>query len=297
MTKTDTKPQTNQIAVKEKNITDNVLNKVRIMEDNKQIFFPAKYSPENALKSAWLILQDIKTSKNDEQRPVLEACTQNSVANSLLDMVVQGLNPMKNQCYFIAYGKNLTLQRSYLGTMAIAKRLPEFKDISFQVIYEGDDIEMNIVEGERTITKHEQKFENIVKGNILGAYCIIEKSNGSIHTEIMTMDQIKAAWNQGQMKGSSGAHKNFSDQMALKTVINRACKFIVNSSDDSSILTDTFARTSRNEDPEIQYELIDEEVEENQSTKMIDITKEPETEIVNDTPEQVSMTGTDGPGF
>ncbi|MFZ7120715.1 MAG: recombinase RecT [Eubacteriaceae bacterium] len=268
----------NEVAVKDKNITDNVLRKVQKMEENKQIFFPPNYSPENALKSAWLILQDIKTSKNDGLRPVLEVCSQNSIANSLLDMVVQGLNPMKNQCYFIAYGKNLTLQRSYLGTMAIAKRLPEFSDISFQVIYEGDEIEMSLKNGQREITKHIQKFENILNGSILGAYCIIEKENGSLHTEIMTIDQIKKAWNQGQMNGNSSAHKNFTDQMALKTVINRACKFIVNSSDDSSILTETFSRTSKNEDPDIQYELLDNEVEENQATKVIDIKTEQKPE-------------------
>ena len=42
----------NQVTVKDKNITDNVLGRVHAMEKNKQIFFPPNYSPENALKSA-----------------------------------------------------------------------------------------------------------------------------------------------------------------------------------------------------------------------------------------------------
>jgi len=267
----------NQVTVKDKNITENVLGRVNDMQSKREIFFPPNYSPENALKSAWLILQDIETR---DKKPVLQACSQNSIANALLDMVVQGLNPMKNQCYFIAYGKNLTLQRSYLGTMAIAKRLPEVNDISFQVIYEGDEIEMSIVDGRREVTKHVQKFENIMSGKIIGAYCSIISKDNVVHTEVMTMEQIKAAWNQGQMKGNSGAHKNFTDQMALKTVINRACKFIVNSSDDSSILTETFARTTKNESPEVQYELLDTEVDENQATEVLDIEAPKEIEQV-----------------
>jgi len=34
-------------------------------------------------------------------------------------------------------------------------------------------------------------------------------------------------------KGNSPAHKNFADQMAIKTAINRACKLLISSSDDS----------------------------------------------------------------
>lgn len=35
------------------------------------------------------------------------------------------------------------------------------------------------------------------------------------------------------MKGNSPAHKNFPDQMACKTVINRACKLLIRASDDA----------------------------------------------------------------
>ena len=49
----------------------------------------------------------------------------------------------------------------------------------------------------------------------------------------MSISQIKSAWGQGATKGSSPAHKNFTDEMAKKTVIGRACKMIINSSDDA----------------------------------------------------------------
>lgn len=51
--------------------------------------------------------------------------------------------------------------------------------------------------------------------------------------EIMSIEQIKDSWNQGAMKGNSPAHKNFPDQMAMKTVINRACKPLIRTSNDA----------------------------------------------------------------
>jgi recombination protein RecT len=38
------------------------------------------------------------------------------------------------------------------------------------------------------------------------------------------------------MKGNSGAHKNFTQEMCKKTVINRACKTPINSSSDAILI-------------------------------------------------------------
>lgn len=64
----------------------------------------------------------------------MEVCSRESIANSLLDMVVQGLSPAKTQCYFIVYGNQLQLNRSYFGTQAVLKRLTNVKDIWANVI-------------------------------------------------------------------------------------------------------------------------------------------------------------------
>jgi len=125
----------------DKNVADFVLSKIQKLQSNGEIYFPNNYSPENALKSAWLKLQETK-DKND--KPVLQSCTQISIANALLNMVVQGLNPMKNQCYFIPYGNQLTLMRSYFGSIAVAKQFGEIEDITAEVIYEGDSVETEI---------------------------------------------------------------------------------------------------------------------------------------------------------
>src|SRR5690606_40953489 len=49
----------------------------------------------------------------------------------------------------------------------------------------------------------------------------------------MNIKQIQGASGQGGSKGNSPAHKNSGHQIAVKTVINRACNLLISSSDDS----------------------------------------------------------------
>jgi recombination protein RecT len=216
-----------------KEITQQVLSKIQSFQTTGELKLPVDYSPENALKSAYLMLIEQKV----QNKPVLEHCTKESVANALLDMVVQGLSPMKKQCYFIPYGDKLQLSRSYMGTIAVAKRIGGVKSINAQVIYIGDSFAFAVdpETGIKSITKHETKFENIDDNKIAGAYAVVILEDGTKHVEIMTIAQIERSWMQGAAKGNSGAHTGFKGEMSKKTVINRALKLFINSSDDASL--------------------------------------------------------------
>lgn len=240
--------------IEEKQITDIVFNKVVDLQARGAIDFPNNYSVGNALKSAYLILQEAKTR---EKKPVLQACTQESVANALLNMVVQGLNPTKQQCYFIPYGNQLTLSRSYLGTIALTKRLKGVKDVVAYPIYKNDklDIGFDILTGKTKINEFKPSLEHKSQ-DLIGALGIIVGENEILYLEYMNMEQIRNAWNQGTMKGNSPAHKNFPDQMAIKTVINRVCKKYVNAADDSDKIADLISKTAAEVDNELEVEMI-----------------------------------------
>jgi len=151
----------NNALVVKKETVDFVATRVREFENNGELTFPANYIPQNALKAAWLILQE---TQNMDHKYVLDFCTKESIANALLGMVVQGLNPDKKQCYFIAYGTKLTLQRSYFGSVAVAKMVnPNIETIFGEPVYEGDEFEYSKVRGRDVITKHNQKIENVNK--------------------------------------------------------------------------------------------------------------------------------------
>lgn len=242
----------NELAKQEKTIVDSVQNRITEMQNKGSIELPNNYSVGNALKSAYLILQETQTSG---KKPVLQACTQESIANSLLDMATQGLNPSKDQCYFIAYGNKLTMSRSYLGTIALTKRIKGVKDVKGYAVYKDDKFELgfDILTGKQKILEFCPGLNRDSK-NLIGAFALILGDNEILHTEYMDINQIHNAWNQGSMKGNSGAHKNFPDQMAIKTVINRACKFYVSTSDDSDKIAEFMNKSVEDTDRELEEE-------------------------------------------
>lgn len=224
-----------QAAVTE-DVFKSVTNRIAQFQATGELKLPDNYAPENAIKSAFLIISELK-DKNGQS--ALAVCSKESVSKALLKMVTEGLNPLKRQGSFIIYGGQLQWQREYAGNVALAKRYG-LKDITAAAIFEGDVFEFEVKNGVKTVIKHEQSLANLGSLNILGAYAICEMQNGKTFTEIMNFQQIQKSWLQGYAKGSSGAHKNFPDQMAIKTVINRACKLIINTSDDSNLMSDEF---------------------------------------------------------
>lgn len=215
------------------NISEQVLSRIEQFQKDGSMILPKNYSVENHMKSAWLALQEVE---DKEHHKALQICTKESIANSLLDMVLQGLSVSKKQGYFIVYGNKLIFQRSYFGTIALAKRAGGIvSEPVANVIYEGDDFQYEIdpKTAKVAIVKHSQKLENIDNSKIKGAYALVTLADGTTQVTIMSMQQIRAAWGQGATKGNSPAHKNFAEEMAKKTVIGRACKAIINSSDDA----------------------------------------------------------------
>ncbi|HEM4176716.1 TPA: recombinase RecT [Streptococcus suis] len=231
---------TNQVGTIQRDITDIVNSRIAGLQNEGLVIAP-NYAPANALKSAFF---KILKTKDRNKRPALEVCTKDSIANALLEMVTQGLSPAKNQCYFIVYGNELQLQRSYFGTMAVLLQLSHIKSIKSEVIYQGDDFEIEIVNGEKKFKKHETSWKN-QDNAIEGAYCIIEDSNGNEKLTLMTKKEIDKAWSKTKTGGST--QKEFPQEMAKKTVINRAAKFYINISDDSDILADSINKTTADE--------------------------------------------------
>ena len=214
------------------NISEQVLSRIEQFQKDGSMILPKNYSVENHMKSAWLVLQEVE---DKEHHKALQICTKESIANSLLDMVLQGLSVSKKQGYFIVYGNKLIFQRSYFGTIALAKRTGGIvSEPVANVIYDGDDFQYEIdpKTAKVSIIKHSQKLENIDNAKIKGAYALVTLADGTTQVT-MSMQQIRAAWGQGATKGNSPAHKNFAEEMAKKTVIGRACKAIINSSDDA----------------------------------------------------------------
>lgn len=194
--------------------------------------FPADYNVTNALMGAYLAL---KETEDKNGKPLLEVCSQTSIANSLMDMATLGLSVQKKQGYFIAYGGKCQFQRSYFGNMTIARRYG-MKDVNAEIIYDGDEFTYSIIDGKKEFTSHKQDFKNIDTDKISGAYAIVTMEDGTKYLEVMNINQLKQSWKQGYgYKETGGTHQKFADQMAKKTVINRAMKQIINTHGDAFV--------------------------------------------------------------
>lgn len=199
---------------------------VQLQEKEKYgLTFPKDYNYSNELMGAYLIL---KETQDANKKPVLESCSQVSIANTLMDMVTLGVSMQKKQCYPVAYGGKLQCQISVYGNTCIARRYG-MKNIDAMCIYDGDEFKYHIENARIVIDSHTQDFMNVNKDKIVGAYAVVTMEDGSQYVELMNMDMIKQAWKQGfgYKENGSGTHQKFTDQMAMKTVKNRALKYII----------------------------------------------------------------------
>src|SRR5699024_3228890 len=84
----------------------------------------------------------------------------------------------------------------------------------------------------------------------------------------------ETAW--GQSKTQQDVHKKFPQEMAKRTVINRAAKAFINTSDDSDLLVDAINRSTENEYDNERKDITPEQeaqqqIEQNANTEVIDI--------------------------
>ena len=223
-------------------LTDRVLDRINQMKTTQDLSLPRNYNASNALNAAFLELQKVQDRSH---RPALEACTQDSIVKALLDMTLQGLSPAKDQCYFIVYGNELQMQRSYFGTVAAVKRLDGVQKVRAEVVHQDDDFEIGANDDmELVVERFNPKFENQDKP-IIGAFAIIKTDKGTDFT-VMTKKEIDQSWAQTRQKNNK-VQQNFSQEMAKRTVLNRAAKMFINTSDDSDLLTGAINNTTSNE--------------------------------------------------
>lgn len=221
----------------EEETKDRVMAKIEAQIEAGDLLIPGNFAWKNAVQSAWLHLLEVQDKNN---KLALEVCTPASVATAFLDMIQQGLSVTKKQGYFVVYGDKLRFDPSYFGTITVAKRDSNLKEVNAVPIYKKDvfEYEIDSNSGRKRVVKHEQKLENINQNELVGSYAVLTFNDGTIQTEVMTMEQIRVSWGMGGSKGTSPAHNKFPERMAGKTVINRALNILNSSADDSSLMID-----------------------------------------------------------
>lgn len=222
-------PQSTVPATTRKDLKEQVLivmDSIKDRTENGGLVIPKDYAVENSLRAAAFIIQDLTGIAN---------CTPASINDSLFKMAAQGLDPIKQQCYFIVRSNKLTIDRSYQGAVVVGKRVANVEEVPAQVIRTGDEFEFITEKGRRTVTKHKQTLESL-SGEIVGAYAIVEFNDGKPdYTDIMTIAEIKKSWAMSSNKSNNKLQTDYDGEACIRTVVRRALKPVIARSTDANL--------------------------------------------------------------
>ena len=104
----------------------------------------------------------------------------------------------------------------------------------FEIAMDGPDL---------VVAKHDTSFENL-DNDIKAAYVVIKLANGKEVTTVMTKKQIDKSWSKAKTKN---VQNDFPEEMAKRTVINRAAKYLINTSNDNDLFVQAAKDTLENE--------------------------------------------------
>ena len=194
------------------------------IRDNK-ITVPEGYNVSNEITMALMM---IAQTNDKDGRPALESCSRESIMTQLRLMA-------QKQCYPIVRKPKLCIDISYFGTISIIKRLMPGYDVRANVIYKDDTYDY--IWNEETqcyqVTNIKSSIENRDKP-IVGAYgTIFEKATGKvIFSEVMSWKEILTSWSHAK---TDKVQKEFPQEMAKRTLIQRMCKLFLNTEKMSNV--------------------------------------------------------------
>lgn len=264
-----------------------VMSQVNALISKGALALPDDYHVGNALQSAWLKLQTIENK--DKQKLIVNGqinqnvASLSSVANALHDYVVQGLSVAKNQAYFVIYGTELVMQRSYHGEELLARRVMPGIVLSCDTIRKGEKFVPKKIHTSRglitTVAEHEIGWPR--SSEIEGAYCGIYTEDGEcLGYTIFDMARIRKSWNMSKTykyakEGQSTTHSEFPEEMALRTVIRHRCKGIINSSNDAELLKAINRQDVEQFDAELEQQSA-----ENANRELLVLDVSPESDVI-----------------
>lgn len=116
----------------------------------------------------------------------LDKCDKFSIYAAWIQLFAAGRTLIDGDSYIVAYGKQAQFQIGWKGRLAQMGEIPEIVNIPPpQVVYEGDEFEMELGENPR-IVKHKPCKDASARGKLTHVYLVIHKKSGK---ELHWMDR------------------------------------------------------------------------------------------------------------
>lgn len=251
----------NEIAKKQPKFEELALVKVKEYQEAGMVL-PPNFNPTNSLKKARFMLNDMKVNG----KPALEACTEMSIVQCLLDSVAKGLDFSEGQIYFIPRNGVMTTMESVYGRIVRAKRASKNYKPIVQYVHEGDDFSFgpDLKTGNTVIKKHETSLENLDKP-IIAAYTYVTDNDGNTEVFIMTRRDWLTSWKKSP--NGCAVAKEFERDMIYRTIIKKSTKSLVNANANAY-----FAPLSDDDDAPLAGDRMPEVDEQSQAAEFVEDT-------------------------
>ena len=215
-----------------------------------------------------------------QDKPELSEYGADVIAPIVVRSAKDNLDVLNQEVYiYKGYGGKLTYTPSYKGLrkMAIERSVKPVKQIIAKVIYEGDELSEEFVNGEAHL-HYKSTFG--AKRNPIGCFAICTFKDGTEIYETMTKEETDAVKAKSR---NSGAWKDFETEMMKKAVTRRLCKQLTLNFNDNE-QAETFSGADEMiDDPKEQAA---KDIEENANQVDFD-SEEVQTVIVDENGQQV----------
>ncbi len=213
--------QNTAMVVANKNTLKDLLERVK---QSIADIIPKHITPERVMKMA--LIAHSKT-------PKLFSCTQDSFLKAMMTAAECGLDfsGTTGQGYLIPFRNNKTnvtecqFIAGYRGLMDMARRSGKVTRLEARVVYANDKFVFSYGINQRI--EHQPCMDGN-RGDIVCVYAIAQLSDGSIQSEVMTIEDVNAIRARSRAKDNGPWVTDYSE-MARKTVLRRLCKYIPSS--------------------------------------------------------------------
>lgn len=179
-----------------------------------------------------------------EKNPELKECSLQSIYGALQQTAILGLEPapVLGHCYYVPYyikgQKEVQFQIGYKGYLELARRSNSIADIYAEVVYEGDEFEIEY--GLNRSLKHKPAFLHDEHQYLKYSYAVARFKDGSYTFAVLTKNQIekrrKLSKTQKSGENPSGVWESHYAEMAKGKAVRALATYLPLSTDDKQRL-------------------------------------------------------------
>jgi recombination protein RecT len=202
-----------------KSVTQTLGKMLEDRKDSLSQLVPKHLTPDRLIKVALNAVA---------KTPQLQQCTASSLLRCVITAAELGLEPggALGHAYLVPFKTDATLIIGYRGFIELMRRSGELTQIEAHVVHANDKFE--IEHGLEPKLRHVPALGD--PGEPKLAYVIARLVGGGLHVEMMTWDAIMKIKARSRAS-SSGPWVTDTEEMAKKTVVRRAAKYLPVSSE------------------------------------------------------------------